>query len=792
MDGMKRSVLLLWTSLGLGVFVINVYGFSLLFSRAGLPQDMQTGLPLSIDGIRIDHADYLDVILSRRSPGDVVILEYARENSKHKIVATTLVRHYSSSAYPYIFLVSGTVTLILGLIAFYLRPDEPKARMYYLASLAFSLVLVVNNGFYCTNNDWISYVPGVAFFMLYPLAPVLLLHFTRFFSNSLFRRKIWMVYLPAIILAGLFETIFLSSHVQSPAVVASRYHDILTVNSFFVGSLNLLTLIHLIFIYRKTDLEPERSQIKWIFVGLAVGLGPFIILYQFPKVLGVAPVISEELCAVFFMVVPVAFVFSVLKFRLIDIDQAINRGLVYSILTISMVGIYLFLADTLQRLLTGFFSYDGMGGPWFVALVCAVLFHPIHKKLQGFVDKVFYRRHFDLRHALFGFSKRALQFTRPDELIAFFLSRIDQAIAPEHQDVFVTCRRPQQQALFPVCNNHLTLQSVALRHPDKDRILVSKKALHLYEGLDVTQELLLDALGLTILVPLACKSIHLDGYLILGMKKSGCRHTKEELDFLKSMTGELSLNLERMALIQDIAFEKAQKDKFEELDRQKTEFISIISHELRTPMNSIMGIAELLQQNKLDSPEKSKRLIDIVVSESHRLSRFLHNVFEYNTIERFPSTYHFEEVNLRSLVEETVDLSRMACGNNGFSFIMRMPGDPVIVRADRDAIRQALINLLDNAVKYTLEDRRIIVTLFENHRQVKLGVVDRGRGISKEDKNKIFRAFYRTDLPGQRTKKGVGLGLSIVEHIMKNHHGFVEVHSRLGRGTSFMLCFPKP
>jgi two-component system phosphate regulon sensor histidine kinase PhoR len=258
------------------------------------------------------------------------------------------------------------------------------------------------------------------------------------------------------------------------------------------------------------------------------------------------------------------------------------------------------------------------------------------------------------------------------------------------------------------------------------------------------------------------------------------------------MATELTINLDRLGLQEEVIYEKASKEKLDELNRLKTEFISTVSHELRTPMSSIQGLAEILQSGKVKDKDKREQFLNLMASESGRLSRFLHNVLDFGRIEQRLKTYQFQRTDIVTLVHEVVAVFEQTLDDQGFTPELRLPQGPLYLEVDGDAVKQALINLIDNAIKYSAEKKVLGISILDRERELEIQVKDQGIGIPMEEQEKIFDKFYRVAQAEKLSPKGAGLGLKITKHIMAAHQGEVRVKSEIGTGSTFMLIFPKP
>ncbi|GAG43220.1 unnamed protein product, partial [marine sediment metagenome] len=202
-------------------------------------------------------------------------------------------------------------------------------------------------------------------------------------------------------------------------------------------------------------------------------------------------------------------------------------------------------------------------------------------------------------------------------------------------------------------------------------------------------------------------------------------------------------NMERIRLQEEVFEERAEREKLDELNRLKTEFISTVSHELRTPMSSIRGLAEVLQAGKIKDKAKQDELISLMADESGRLSRFLHNILDFGKIERQAKTYNFQNAEIQSVIRETVKLFLYRLESDGFVLKSNLPENPLLLEIDKDAVKQALTNLIDNAIKYSSDEKDIVIQVVEKEKQVEIQVKDKGLGIPSKEREKIFEGFYR-------------------------------------------------
>jgi len=225
------------------------------------------------------------------------------------------------------------------------------------------------------------------------------------------------------------------------------------------------------------------------------------------------------------------------------------------------------------------------------------------------------------------------------------------------------------------------------------------------------------------------------------------------------------------------------------LARLKSDFVSNVSHELRTPLSLIRLYAETLEMGRLTSPEKYQEYYCIIRKESERLTALINNILDFSRIEAGRKEYDFRETDMSELVHNTLDSYRYQLEQSGFQFEEKIDEVPPM-RVDREAMARSLLNLVNNALKYSQDRKFIGVNLYRDNGSVKLEVVDQGIGIPHQEQQKIFEKFYRVGDPLVHNTKGSGLGLSLVRHIVQAHGGEVSVDSAPGQGSKFTIQLP--
>jgi signal transduction histidine kinase len=276
--------------------------------------------------------------------------------------------------------------------------------------------------------------------------------------------------------------------------------------------------------------------------------------------------------------------------------------------------------------------------------------------------------------------------------------------------------------------------------------------------------------------------------LSLGIQFQGV--TVEELGRHWAQRSFLILGVLSIVLVGGLALTYKAVSKEMAVAKLKSDFVSNVSHELRTPLALIRLYAETLELGRVQTQEKTQEYYCIIRKESERLTALINNILDFSRIEAGRKEYEFRETDIAELVHNTLESYRDQIDQHGFAFEEQIEPNIPKVHVDREAIARSVVNLVNNALKYSAHDKFIAVKLYRTNGSVKLEVSDHGIGIARNEQAKIFEKFYRAGDPLVHNTKGSGLGLSLVRHIAEAHGGNIDVESTLGKGSKFTMWLP--
>ena len=222
----------------------------------------------------------------------------------------------------------------------------------------------------------------------------------------------------------------------------------------------------------------------------------------------------------------------------------------------------------------------------------------------------------------------------------------------------------------------------------------------------------------------------------------------------------------------------------------RAQFVSSVSHELKTPLTAIRMFAETLQMGRCADPQVQTEYLGTIVSECERLSRLVDGVLLFSKIEQGKRTFRFRPVQAADALQAAARAMEYPLSQQGFQLRMAVQDDLPLIHADRDALEQALLNLLSNALKFSGDARTIELGLCRENGDIVIRVTDHGCGIAPQEQSRIFDRYYRVPTPENQLIPGTGLGLTLVAQIARAHGGRVEVASAPGQGSTFSLHIP--
>lgn len=304
-----------------------------------------------------------------------------------------------------------------------------------------------------------------------------------------------------------------------------------------------------------------------------------------------------------------------------------------------------------------------------------------------------------------------------------------------------------------------------------------------YQNEGIINVLLLFILGSALLIGSLCILVAAR-YLVKPL-----RELKEATEQLATGDFEVTLDLKRQDEVGELAqsFNK-MTGELKQLEQMRQDFVSNVSHEIQSPLTSISGFATALKNDELISKEQRPYYLDIIISESNRLSRLGENLLKLASLDSEHHPFVAERFDVVEQIRQVIVASEPQWSEREQEVVLDVPG-PIMISGDRDLLQQVWLNLLSNSIKFTPHAGQITLTLHAQD-QLVIDVTDSGKGIPEDELQQVFQRFYKSDKARDRQQAGNGLGLAIVKKIITLHHGTIDVTSLVQQGTTFTITLP--
>ncbi len=744
---------------------------------------------LSYDRKILPTADAVEFLSNFHSIGDTVQITYRHAEGDAASGAVQMIQFYRIS-YRIIVVLVALFTWALGIFVLLARPRDLSAAFLHASMMSLAVVMITAfEG--VTPNSILGMVSSTLFFLSYLSVATTFYFFTTLFPKHLsgpFLRRALVLYVPAIVLAvglGITHAKAVEERSLARFLTYNMWYDLLHILVLVLVGAGIVNFVRA---YKTAPTRDERRKLQWVLWGLCIGPSPFLLLNVLPQFFRPTGLVLEEYTLIFMLFIPVSFAISVARHHLFDVEQVIQRTTAYAVVLVVLLGLYTGMV-TLVASIVGQMA-AGAGG----AILVALLFEPVRTRVQRAVDKRFFRIRYDFRQAQTRFM---------DEVKTCIDERSVASLAVEQIAGFIPVERIGFCSyMLPEGRLHLLAQSgfavadgAAITLAADSRLAHQRLPIALDAGVEAgikhetADAVAFSRWGISLLIPILSGDSAVQGLLFLGRRKSGARFTQEDMDLLGVFAGEAGLALNRIHLQKELFEKQLESKRLEELSEMKSDFVSYVSHELRTPLTSIKMFTQLLRSKEAMPRQKGEEYLQIIEGETDRLGRMVTTILDAARIDQGRKEYRLEQVDLGVIGQKVMDCMKYQLDMQQFAVKFRRPARPVYISGDADAVADAIMNLIGNSIKYSGERKWLAVKVSRRPGQAVCSVEDRGLGISAEAIPHIFEKFFREPGPTNRVR-GVGLGLSVVKHVMDAHRGTVTVTSAPGRGTKFLLVFP--
>ncbi len=489
--------------------------------------------------------------------------------------------------------------------------------------------------------------------------------------------------------------------------------------------------------------------------------------------------------------------YAVLRYRLLDIDIALRKGLLYTLLTAALTSVFVGTVLYIQGIITRHTDWSVILPSIISTMVVALVLQPFRGRIQSVIDRRFFRTSYDLHKAVAQFTEFIISETDFHQVLTnmvhlihatFHVAKVGVFLVNDpyrHFDYAYGVGFDSAEPVPPLPEDSATIRWLATNFEPLFRADLGWHPLLEDESLQEAVLSELNVIGAEVVLPIVYQK-RLRGFVSLGSKSSEEAYTNEDLTLLNTVASEAAVAIENARLVEALREE----------DRRKAQFITDMAHELKTPVTSIKLFSQILADG-VEDDEKRGQFLKILMSESDRYVGLVNDFLYFARLDGQPRPLKKQHIDLNEVINETLAIFQVQAeeknlrlyavpsdGGNGHGGLNTVPGD-------RDRLKQVFINLVNNAIKYTGNGGEVTIQTSVNGQYISTRVIDNGIGIPADDLPKVFDKYYRTR--HARTMVGAGgagIGLTIAKDIIENHGGTLTVQSEPGVGSAFIVNLP--
>ncbi len=746
--------------------------------------------PVRVEGAVAGSAAELRALVQRYPPGAAIEIDAPTG-------ATALLLGHAF-AFPRI-LVSLVCGLFLWAVAAFMLPsrvDRGPVRDLYWGFHCYALAVAVG-GVYLPATPLVPQMllPLVRIAVMV-LLPVAFVHFACCFPRrrAFLDRQTWIF--PALF-AGAVAVVLLHDAAAVRWVLTpdperwraltgiGRLSDVILIAADATGCLVLVQNS------RRVELERERRQVKWVLWGLLFGATPYAFLYVLPDIAFGRPWIPLELGRLASIVIPSSFGIAVIRHKFLDIDIIIRRSLIYGVLAGVLGLLYFAIAVLAGRWVEARYPPAAPFLPVLATILAVLLFRPTRAALGRWVDRTFFKIRYSYGQAL-ALYRLTLPMAASQRAVAdsthLFL---EQQLRPKRLAVLLTglAAVPDAEAGN---GGEAASDPAALGLAGRRSRVAAPGTTSVPEIEAAEFPAALRRAGILFAEPVALEGRIL-GWILLGEKRSERRYIQEELDLVAATSAEAARALDRLELVQRAAAESRERERLHEIDRHKTEFLSRVAHDLRSPLASVSwSVQNLLDGVVGPTDERVATYLRSIQASTAQLARLVTNLLEISRLELRRPPPPPEPVDWGAVVEESVAAIAPLAQSKRVRLECRSGAGLGPVAGHRDKLGEIVTNLLENAVKYAPPGSVVEICLAagEDGRQ-RLAVRDHGPGIDPAESEAIFERFHQGKPSPYSEQHGFGLGLFVVKSYATHLGGEVRACNHPQGGAMFTCELPE-
>jgi len=780
-----------WPYLTISLFllVLATLGLVRQISVAELPPDFpweEMAWPVTVRGVTLTNAEDLRFLVEGFQAGDSVDIDFPDGPRNIVTVAS------QSKFYLTIAVTSGLIFWLVAFLVFIPRLDMTAVTQFYWITMLYGLGIFLGGVYFEFGLKPVGMALNIAQLCNLAFLPVVFLHMTLIFPKRLLGRG-RVRFLPGA-LYGLAVLLV----IWQAAVFARYFNDPVPANAAAlprpqrVADLVMVTealIAIVIMVGQARKLEPgrRRQQARWLLVGFVVGATPYVFLRTLPQLLSVAPPFPAHFDRLFEPAIPLAFVLAVVRYRFLDIDIILRRGILYGFLAAGMAGLILIPVGLMQPEKTREWSPFLQSLPVLCGVLAGFLFLPLRRWLGGLIDRVFFRIEHRVGGILEQLRRQMKTALSQDDVALLIHGRISEALNPSKCLVLVETVGGETRVGADRTRSRATAESCAgfpatlWAQPDMTTC-PEQESIHYSD--ELSKE------GFVIGLKLEAEGWPV-GSVLLGPRRIGHRYVRSDLTFLTEAAQAASNRLQEIRLVQKVSEEKMKSVQLEDLASLKDDFLSQVAHDLRTPVTSVgWSLNNLLDGLAGDLQPRQREYLETMSSSLEHLNHLVSSLLEITRLEKAEVTIPVETTELAPILARAVGTVRplAEAAEVNLRVADLMPGLSLVTNGDK--LAEVLVNILENGVRYSEAEGELEITAEAHPPHVFVTVRDHGPGFAK-----VVDPFVRF-AQGQPSPHGpgggYGLGLTIARETTRLMGGEITARNHPAGGAEFTLVLPGP
>lgn len=638
------------------------------------------------------------------------------------------------------------------------------------------------------------------------LVVLLLYFFSRYFPEERLGNRVAAIF--ALVITGLFVALSLSDRIvldyTSAGTVFGWGQPVFLIFMLVGFSVSLYQMYRT---YRRLKHTLHGFQILYVLLGLSISIGVAVGTNLILPLLHIAEIrFLGPLAMVVFLTLTT---YAIVKHRLMDIRLVLRKSFIYAGLSVFVFVAYYVTVWVDQHIFGGLHTPGAYLSAVVITPLFLVGFALIGRVLRHIANKYFFTGLYDYQGTVDQFASQISQTIHLHQVTSLIVETIQGAMrndniaialrtGPKAQSL--TCERLigfEERLIDPFLKKHLQSRlDAGLKKP-----VVAGEPVTPTDSLPGGDYLKkeMKQLGIAVILPLVVKG-SVNSLVLLGDKLTREAFTKEDMDLLKTLANQASVAVENARLYSSMEVVVAEQTRelheknrhLQDLLKMKSEFLSIASHQLRTPLTAIRGLLSMQADGDLDKlPVKERKDAQLHMLESaNRLSNIVNDLLDAMELEGGNLNFKFEPANISEIIDNIIAELKPNYDRKGLYLKLRPPARHATIEADPRMLREALENVIDNAEKYTNKGG-VEIELITSDNVVTITVKDTGIGIPESDKTRLFKKFSRGEKSTFQHTDGSGLGLFIAKNVISEHHGEIALDSAgEGKGTTVTVTLP--